>query len=96
VEALGAMGGQVGLNRVFKDYSDVLGLDHPPVEDIDHGDPLAPSLVFAMEQDILSYLAGPYAQVASEQGAQPSLVLRKSARRIERRRATSRWRPNYI
>lgn len=42
VEALGAMGGQVGINRDFKDYSGLLGVSHPPIGEIDHDDPVVP------------------------------------------------------
>lgn len=83
VEARGAMGGEVGINRAFGDYSDFLGFAHPPLENIELGHPLGPSILAAMEGDILSYLAGPYAQIAFEQSCQPSRGMEKSARGIE-------------
>ena len=83
VEALGAMGGQVGLGRPFMDYSGLLGTAHPPIDDIDHRDFLASSILVAMERDIVSYLSGPYAQSAFEHGTQPGQGLRECARRVE-------------
>lgn len=83
VEAMGILGGQVGLDRDLMDYSDLLDTEHPPIRDIDQRSPLAPLMRHAMEKDILSYLAGPYAQVAFEQGIGPCHKMAQSARKIE-------------
>lgn len=83
VEAMGILGGQVGLDRDLMDYSDFLDTEHPPIRDIDQRSPLAPLMRHAMEKDILSYLAGPYAQVAFEYGIQPCHKMGQIARGIE-------------
>lgn len=83
VEASGVLGGRVGLDRDFMDYSDFLGIDDLPLKDIDHGSALAPLVLHAMEQEVLSYLAGPYAQVVYENGIQPCQPMDQLAREIE-------------
>lgn len=83
VEASGAAGGQVGLSRVSLDYSELLGADHPPVHLIELHEPTARLILKAIEHDILSHLAGPYAQVVFEQGDQPISLLRKYAHSID-------------